>query len=182
LIASGKLEQCFVEHLMRYAVGRLPPRRRRGHRAPEPAFKALDYSLTELCVGYVASDRLRFGRRTCPAKIVSIDAPLLAGAGAVGLPVLECMLDPNGEAARAVDPSPSDTPSFSPVSGRATTGPTTPRSSSASAPPTPRVHRPPKPELGIRHHAARRLDDLKLMGDFSLVSGLRIPLARHRST
>jgi len=58
LLDSGKLEQCFVDHLMRYAVGlSLRPEEDGVVDSLSTSFKASDYSLTELIVGYVASDR-----------------------------------------------------------------------------------------------------------------------------
>jgi len=58
LLESGKLEQCFVDHLMRYAVGRsLRPEEDGVVDSLSTSFKASDYSLTDLIVGYVASDR-----------------------------------------------------------------------------------------------------------------------------
>jgi hypothetical protein len=56
--SRGKLEQCFVDHLMRYAVGRsLRPEEDGVVDSLSTSFKASDYSLTDLIVGYVASDR-----------------------------------------------------------------------------------------------------------------------------
>ena len=58
LIASGKLEHCFVEHLLRYAVGRaLYPEEQGAVDTLAGSFKAADYSLTETLLDYVASDR-----------------------------------------------------------------------------------------------------------------------------
>jgi hypothetical protein len=58
LIDSGELEHCFVEHLLRYAVGRaLYPEEQGAVDALASSFKASDYSLTETLLGYVASDR-----------------------------------------------------------------------------------------------------------------------------
>jgi hypothetical protein len=58
LIESGKLEHCFVEHLLRYAVGRgLYPEEQGAVDTLASAFKASDESLTETLLGYVASDR-----------------------------------------------------------------------------------------------------------------------------
>src|SRR4051794_22393562 len=58
LIDSGKLEHCFLEHLLRYAVGRgLYPEEQGAVDTLASAFKASDESLTETLLGYVASDR-----------------------------------------------------------------------------------------------------------------------------
>jgi hypothetical protein len=58
LLDSGKLEQCFVQHLMRYAVGRsLRPEEDGEIAALASSFKSADYSLADLLLGYVASDR-----------------------------------------------------------------------------------------------------------------------------
>src|SRR6478735_7863537 len=58
LIASGSLERCFVEHLLRYAVGRgLYPEEQGAVDTLVGAFKASDDSLTETLLSYVASDR-----------------------------------------------------------------------------------------------------------------------------
>ena len=58
LIESGKLERCFVEHLLRYAVGRgLYPEEQGAVDTLASGFKASDESLTETLLGYVASDR-----------------------------------------------------------------------------------------------------------------------------
>ena len=58
LVESGKLEQCFVQHMLSFAVGR-------SVRAEEASalatlgssFKASEYSLTGLLLDYIASDR-----------------------------------------------------------------------------------------------------------------------------
>ncbi len=58
LLDSGKLESCFVQHLMRYAVGRaLRPEEDGEIDALTGSFKSSDYSLAELLLGYVTSDR-----------------------------------------------------------------------------------------------------------------------------
>jgi hypothetical protein len=58
LIESGSLERCFVEHLLRYAVGRgLYPEEQGAVDTLVTAFKASDESLTETLLSYVASDR-----------------------------------------------------------------------------------------------------------------------------
>ena len=58
LIESGRLERCFVEHLLRYAVGRgLYPEEMGAVDTLASSFKASDDSLTETLLGYVASDR-----------------------------------------------------------------------------------------------------------------------------
>ncbi len=58
LIDSGKLEQCFVQQLLSYAVGRaLRPEESGTVDALSGAFKTSEYSLTELLLDYVASDR-----------------------------------------------------------------------------------------------------------------------------
>lgn len=58
LIDSGKLEQCFVQHLLRYAVGRaLRPEETGEVETLMGSFKASDHSLTELLLSFVASDR-----------------------------------------------------------------------------------------------------------------------------
>ena len=63
LIDSGKLEHCFVEHLLRYAVGRaLYPEEQGAVDTLAGGFKASNYSLTDTLLDYVASDR--FALRT----------------------------------------------------------------------------------------------------------------------
>jgi len=58
LIASGRLERCFLEHLLRYAVGRgLYPSEQGEVDTLASAFAASHDSLTETLLGYVASDR-----------------------------------------------------------------------------------------------------------------------------
>lgn len=58
LIASGKLEQCFVQELLSYAVGRaLRPEESGVVDTLSGTFKASEYSLTDLLLDYVASDR-----------------------------------------------------------------------------------------------------------------------------
>jgi hypothetical protein len=58
LLDSGKLEQCFVEHMLRYAVGRELRLEEDGEvSALASSFKTANYSLTELLLGYIASDR-----------------------------------------------------------------------------------------------------------------------------
>jgi hypothetical protein len=58
LIESGKLEQCLVQHLLRYAVGRgLYPEEQGAVDTMAAGFKASSYSLTETLLDYVASDR-----------------------------------------------------------------------------------------------------------------------------
>jgi Protein of unknown function (DUF1588)/Protein of unknown function (DUF1585) len=68
LLDSGKLEQCFVQHLMRYAIGRsLRPEEDGAIAALEGSFKSADYSLADLLLGYVASDRFAL-RQEDPIK------------------------------------------------------------------------------------------------------------------
>jgi len=58
LVESGQLAQCFVQHVMRYAVGRTTrPEEDAAVEALATSFKASSYSLPELLLGYVASDR-----------------------------------------------------------------------------------------------------------------------------
>ena len=58
LIDSGKLEHCFLEHLLRYALGRgLYPGEQGAVDALGTQFTAADESLTETLLAYVASDR-----------------------------------------------------------------------------------------------------------------------------
>jgi hypothetical protein len=58
LIDSGKLEHCFAEHVLRYAVGRgLYPEEQGAVDTLAGGFKASDYSFTQILVDYVASDR-----------------------------------------------------------------------------------------------------------------------------
>ena len=58
LIDSGRLERCFLEHLLRYAVGRgLYPGEQGAVDTLASAFAASHDSLTETLLGYVASDR-----------------------------------------------------------------------------------------------------------------------------
>jgi len=58
LIDSGRLERCFLEHLLRYAVGRgLYPAEQGAVDTLASGFAASHESLTETLLGYVASDR-----------------------------------------------------------------------------------------------------------------------------
>lgn len=58
LVDSGKLEQCFVQKLLSFAVGRaLRPEESTAATEFADSFKASDYSLKELLLDYVASDR-----------------------------------------------------------------------------------------------------------------------------
>jgi hypothetical protein len=58
LIGSGRLERCFLEHLLRYAVGRgLYPAEQGEVDTLASAFAASHDSLAETLLGYVASDR-----------------------------------------------------------------------------------------------------------------------------
>jgi hypothetical protein len=58
LIDTGKIEQCLVQHLLRYAVGRgLYPEEQGAVDTMAAGFKASSYSLTQTLLDYVASDR-----------------------------------------------------------------------------------------------------------------------------
>jgi hypothetical protein len=58
LIESGRLERCFLEHLLRYALGRgLYPGEQAAVDTLASSFAASDESFTETLVGYVASQR-----------------------------------------------------------------------------------------------------------------------------
>ena len=58
LIDSGRLERCFVEHMLRYAVGRgLYPGEQGAVDALANAFEASDDSFTETLIAHVASER-----------------------------------------------------------------------------------------------------------------------------
>ncbi len=58
LVDAGKLEQCFVQHLMSYAVGReLRPEEDAEKQALLAAFKGNSYDLQQLLKGYVTEDR-----------------------------------------------------------------------------------------------------------------------------
>ncbi|HXU05110.1 MAG TPA: DUF1588 domain-containing protein, partial [Polyangia bacterium] len=67
LIDSGKLEHCFVEHLLRYAVGRaLYPEEQGAVDTLAGGFKAASYSLTDTLLDYVASDRFALRTEDAP--------------------------------------------------------------------------------------------------------------------
>jgi hypothetical protein len=58
LLDSGEVQDCFVQHMLRYAVGRdLRPEEDSEVTTLSDAFKAANYSLTELLLGYITSDR-----------------------------------------------------------------------------------------------------------------------------
>jgi hypothetical protein len=58
LLDSGEVQDCFVQHMLRYAVGRdLRPEEDGEVTTLSDAFKAANYSLTDLLLGYIASDR-----------------------------------------------------------------------------------------------------------------------------
>jgi hypothetical protein len=58
LVDAGKVEQCFVQHLMSYAVGReLRPEEDSAKQALSKTFKDDGYSLQQLLTQYIADDR-----------------------------------------------------------------------------------------------------------------------------
>ena len=58
MIDSGRLERCFLEHLLRYAVGRgLYPGEQGALDTLASSFQASHDSLSETLLGYAASDR-----------------------------------------------------------------------------------------------------------------------------
>jgi hypothetical protein len=67
LVDSGELEQCFVEHFVRYAIGRAVQPDEAGVVAElAQSFKAQNYAAKELLLDFVASDRFALRREEPP--------------------------------------------------------------------------------------------------------------------
>jgi hypothetical protein len=67
LVQSGELEQCFVEHLVRYAIGRAVKPEEAGVVSElATAFRNTNYAARELLLDFVASDRFALRREEPP--------------------------------------------------------------------------------------------------------------------
>ena len=67
LVESGEVEQCFVEHLVRFAIGRAVRPDEAGVVAElAQSFRSENYAAKELLLDFVASDRFALRREEPP--------------------------------------------------------------------------------------------------------------------
>jgi hypothetical protein len=67
LVQTGEVEQCFVEHFVRYAIGRaVKPEEASVVGALATSFKAQNYAAKELLLDFIASDRFALRREEPP--------------------------------------------------------------------------------------------------------------------